>query len=113
MAVKTEIKGQQPKYVGQSDYIYVPMIVFNQTVKSFFKKPINISTQLMSNNGFRTENEALSFIPLFIAEKIKTGDLPKEMVQEDETGRKYINEAICQPGYLKVKLSILELEDEN
>ena len=111
MAVKTEIKGQ-PKYVGQSDYIYVPMLVFNQTIKTFFKKSMNVATQLMSNNGFRTEEEALSFIPLFIAEKIKSGDLPKESIKTDDQGKEYIDESVCQSGYLKVKLSVLELEND-
>lgn len=112
MAIKTEIIGQSPKFVGQSDFIYVPMVVFNQTIKTgLFRKNVNTSVQLMSNNGFRTEDEALSFIPIFIAEKIKSNDLPKDIIKKDDKGKDYIDDTICQPGYLKVRLSVLELDE--
>lgn len=86
--------------------LFQPIIFYNRNMKvSFHHEQVPFS--FSSNTVFTTKDEAVAFLPMYIRQLIKNGDLPAEAVNEDGS----VNEDIVRTAVLPLKVGALEKAD--
>lgn len=86
---------------------YQPVVVFNQMYKVGFHSE-TLAYPYYAPNVFMEPSQATNFLPIYIKELIKSGDLPEDVVAEDGT----LDDTRIKTAVVDVFLTALEVVDE-
>lgn len=84
---------------------FQPILIYNREVK-IKRKMEPIAFTFCSNTVFTTKEEAAGFLPFYIRQLIESGDLPKDVLNDDNT----VNEKLLIPSFMKLDVGHLEKE---
>jgi hypothetical protein len=74
-----------------------PVIFYTSLVNRFPRKPVAVTIPFYSQNVFMRSEDAEAFLPTFLNDLIKNGDVPKEVILENETVDETVIEFAVSP----------------
>lgn len=98
--------GFKTKNFDEPDY-YQPVIFYNQPINVKFHKE-QITYPFYSSNIFLSDGDAVKFLPDFIRKLIKDGNLPKDVVKEDNT----IDETKVKTAIVPLLVTEMEINND-
>ena len=107
-AIKREVVSKKAK---KPDEMYLPVIYYHYDIHKGFGKKEPVTIPIFDKHAFLTPQEVIAYLPFFITELVKKGDLPKNVIRKDENGKEFIDDNIVKTGYEVLHLSTLDLSE--
>lgn len=109
-AIKRELVSKKKQQ--KPDEMYLPVVYYHYEIKKGFGKVEPVTIPMFDKHAFVTQQEVVAYLPFYVNELIKKGDLPKEVVKKDEAGKDYIDDNLVKVGFEVLHLSVLDLEQQ-
>lgn len=110
-AIKKELVGKKKQQ--KPDEMFLPVVYYHYEINKGFGKKEPVTIPIFDKHAFVTAQEVIAYLPFYVNELIKKGDLPKSVIKKSEDGKEYIDESIIKVGYEVLHLSVLDLSSDD
>lgn len=96
----------QPTTHHKIEGFFQPSLIYRKEIKISRKKKEIVAFQFSCPTIFTTKEEATAYLPYYIRFLIKSGDLPKEVVDDNN----FVNEDLLIPSLVTLNIGELKID---